>query len=284
MSVAFFEKCSLSEAIRPAAASGQVVLSRLPRGETIVRRSNLSLKVVLRGEERYVIDGRTTRLTPGQALLVDAGESSRVILPGREPTLGLCFYFPRVGLDPQSERLDLAPAPVPIVDHPLGPWLRSVADSLDGNPNLGTHSAEVLLHRTLEHLEDFVAGTKDRSGRIDAAKSSKRVELLRRVELARDFLHGTPDRIVTLEELADVAGLSAFHLARCFRAVHSEPPATYHRNLRLDRAAAELKQDGRAAAELPARYGFADQASFTRAFSRRFGTSPARYRACGPIR
>jgi AraC-like DNA-binding protein len=154
-----------------------------------------------------------------------------------------------------------------------------VADAFHGNPNFAAQSAESVLHSTLDHLEDFVAGTSARAERIDAAKRSKRLELLRRVELARDFLHGVPDRIVPLGELAEVAGLSAFHLARCFRSVHLEPPATYHRNWRLDRAAADLKLTESAAVELASKYGFADQASFTRAFSRRFGASPNRYRA-----
>jgi AraC-like DNA-binding protein len=278
MSVAFSETFSLTDAAGPAAAGGRVVLSRLPRGETVIGRSSLSLKVVLKGEERYVIDGRVTRLVAGHALLVDPGETTRVILPG-EQSLGLCFHFPETRTNSVLERVDLAPAVLPLVDHPLGSWLNRVARGLDRRPDFGRAAAGALLARTAAHLEDFVSRAGERADRIGAEKRWKRIELLRRVEVARDFLHATPNRIVALEELAGVAGLSAFHLARCFKAVHDVPPATYHRNWRLDRAAVELKRGRDPAAELAAGHGFADQASFIRAFARRHGVSPGRYRA-----
>ena len=279
MSVAFSEQSSLIETPRAPDPGGRVVLSRLPRGETVINRSSLSLKVVLRGEERYLIDGRVTRLVAGQALIVDPGEATRVILPDRERTLGLCFYFPKGLAASGPESLDLAPSALPLVDHPLGLWLNGLAHRLEKRPDLGRRAAGMLLDRTATHLEDFVARAGERADRIAAGKRTKRIELLRRVEIARDFLHATPDRVVTLGELAGVAGLSAFHLARCFRAVHGEPPATYHRNWRLDRAAERLRLGKDMPAELAADYGFADQASFIRAFARRHGTSPGRFRA-----
>ena len=52
---------------------------------------------------------------------------------------------------------------------------------------------------------------------LKAAKPSTRRELYRRLERARGFLHDHDDRNVTLAEMASVAGLSQFHLARYFK-------------------------------------------------------------------
>ena len=54
-------------------------------------------------------------------------------------------------------------------------------------------------------------------GGLDAAKPSTRRDILQRLERARAHLHAHLDRNVALGELASVARLSRFHLARYFK-------------------------------------------------------------------
>ena len=98
--------------------------------------------------------------------------------------------------------------------------------------------------------------------------------MLRRVERARGHLHDNPGRTVKLEELARVASLSPFHLARSFQAVHGLPPAAYHRTHRLNLAADILARAKRSPAQVAEDVGFSDQASFSRAFTRHHGLTP----------
>ncbi|RPE80092.1 AraC family transcriptional regulator [Vulcaniibacterium tengchongense] len=92
-----------------------------------------------------------------------------------------------------------------------------------------------------------------------------------------DYLHAHLQERLTLEELAAVAGLSPFHFLRRFRAQYHATPQQMLMALRLHRAKRLL-----AAGETPARaaagVGLADQAHLTRAFVRRYGVTPARYR------
>jgi AraC-like DNA-binding protein len=85
------------------------------------------------------------------------------------------------------------------------------------------------------------------------------------------------DRNVTLAELAAVAGMGTFQLAKGFTRHFGLPPHAVHLRLRLDRAQTLLRGGARPAAVAEAT-GFADQAHFSRRFRRAFGVTPGVYR------
>jgi len=87
------------------------------------------------------------------------------------------------------------------------------------------------------------------------------------------------DGDVSLDALADRAGWSSFHLHRAFRRLVGQTPKAYTQRLRLDRAAARLAVSADRVLDVALGSGFASHEVFTRAFTRRFGRSPARYRA-----
>lgn len=255
-----------------------MIFSQLPPGRSRIGRSALSVKVVLQGEERYVFNARTYRLSPGQMMIADVGDEMEVgVASGCEP-VGLCLYLP------DESPADLSfmgadPVVLPLVDHPLATWFAALGERLANDPAQGAAKAPAALAQARAAVNAFVGDTARRLDVISGDKASTRLELLRRVELARDHLHAVSDRPVSLSELAVVAGLSRFHLARTFRAVHGAPPAAYHRDLRLDLASRLLRERGRQAHQVALQVGFADQASFTRAFARRYGVTPGRLRA-----
>ncbi len=78
--------------------------------------------------------------------------------------------------------------------------------------------------------------------------------------------------------LADEVGIHPAHLARSFRAATGQSVGSYARNVSLDWAAGRLVSTDDPLARVACEAGFADQSHFTRAFSRRFGVAPGRYR------
>jgi AraC family transcriptional regulator len=78
------------------------------------------------------------------------------------------------------------------------------------------------------------------------------------------------------------AGWSAFHFQRVFHRFANETPKAYVQRLRLERGAALLLTSDRSVANVAFACGFTSHESFTRAFRRRFGTSPRAYRDRGP--
>jgi AraC family transcriptional regulator len=89
------------------------------------------------------------------------------------------------------------------------------------------------------------------------------------------------DGDLSLDALADVAGVSRFHWHRVFRAMTGETIAEAARRLRLLKAANALVQEDAPLAEIAVRHGYADLASFSRAFSAVHGMSPGAFRKAG---
>ncbi|MNV35164.1 Bifunctional transcriptional activator/DNA repair enzyme AdaA [compost metagenome] len=91
-----------------------------------------------------------------------------------------------------------------------------------------------------------------------------------------DYLRAHLSRRLTLDELAAVAGLSPFHFLRRFQAHYHATPQQMLMALRLYEAK-RLLAAGLAPAQVALAAGLTDQAHLTRAFSRRYGVTPARY-------
>jgi AraC family transcriptional regulator len=85
--------------------------------------------------------------------------------------------------------------------------------------------------------------------------------------------------LLTLDALAGVAGLSAYHFAREFAARFGVSPMAYARARRMAAAAEQLSGEvPPALIDLAFDCGFESQEGFTRAFKRAYGVSPGRFR------
>ncbi|AMU15492.1 AraC family transcriptional regulator [Burkholderia cenocepacia] len=99
-----------------------------------------------------------------------------------------------------------------------------------------------------------------------------------RVDAMRERLAADLMSTVTLDEVAQAAGLSPFHAARLFTRTTGMPPHAWRNQLRLQRALAPLRA-GVPVADVAAASGFVDQSHFTRHFKRMFGVPPGRWQA-----
>jgi AraC-like DNA-binding protein len=92
----------------------------------------------------------------------------------------------------------------------------------------------------------------------------------------RAYLEAHYARVVTLAELASLAGLSSFHLIRQFRLAFGLPPYMYLELIRINRAK-EMLQQGARISDVAYATGFSDQSHMTRRFKRVFGVPPGQY-------
>ncbi|MBJ9965561.1 AraC family transcriptional regulator [Burkholderia seminalis] len=99
-----------------------------------------------------------------------------------------------------------------------------------------------------------------------------------RVDAMRERLAADLTCTVTLDDVAQAAGLSPFHAARLFTRTTGMPPHAWRNQLRLQRALAPLRA-GVPVADVAAASGFVDQSHFTRHFKRMFGVPPGRWQA-----
>jgi AraC-like DNA-binding protein len=113
------------------------------------------------------------------------------------------------------------------------------------------------------------------TNRVGHRKIARSVEYIRSL----DNNASTP----TLEQLAEVAGLSKYHFLRQFSQVVGMTPGAYLRTLRLCHAARKLRTTDMPILEVALSVGFADHPSFSRAFARYMGMTPSEYQRLGPM-
>ncbi len=93
---------------------------------------------------------------------------------------------------------------------------------------------------------------------------------------ARDYLMDNFSSNISLEELAEVTGLSPFHLNRVFSKEFGLPPHAFLTQVRIARAKSLLKQ-GASITQTAMEVGFTDQSHFTRHFRRLVSVTPGHY-------
>ncbi len=99
------------------------------------------------------------------------------------------------------------------------------------------------------------------------------------IRRALDLIEQEYARPITVDELARTAGLSRFVFLRKFSAQVGDSPHRQLTAVRLDRAAERLRTTRRSVLAIALEHGFGDPSRFARAFAKRFGCTPARWRA-----
>jgi len=92
------------------------------------------------------------------------------------------------------------------------------------------------------------------------------------------LLHDRPERAWTTEELAREVHLSRSTLIRRFGELVGEPPLSYLAGWRMTTAARLLRETSDPLGRIARRVGYTSEFAFSRAFSRRYGQPPGRYR------
>jgi AraC-like DNA-binding protein len=95
---------------------------------------------------------------------------------------------------------------------------------------------------------------------------------------ARRALRSAAERPVTVDEAAQLAGISTFHFIRQFDAVFGATPHQYRIEARLDRARRLLAKGELSVTEVCMEVGFSSLGSFSDLFTRRVGETPSGFR------
>ncbi len=134
-----------------------------------------------------------------------------------------------------------------------------------------------VLHRAFEDFSNLRQPRLRSSNRVGHRKIAKAVAYI------RDMGEETDLGQVSLDDLADIAGLSKYHFLRQFDRVVGMTPGAYLRTLRLCHAARMLRTSTKPILQIAQSVGFADHPSFSRAFARHMGMTPSEYRRLGPL-
>lgn len=109
--------------------------------------------------------------------------------------------------------------------------------------------------------------------------SDKRIRNYQTVYPAIRLIRSDCTREHTVDELAEVCGVSKFHFCRIFKDSTSMTAVEYKNEYRLQTADAMLKTTDKTVAEVSQLCGFEDSAYFSRCYKKKYGVSPRNNRA-----
>jgi AraC family transcriptional regulator len=219
--------------------------------------------------------GRATEVTrwqPGQSLVVPAGV----------PT------FWRSAMPRDNLHVDLAPAWLQRAaqgdvalqscfgrdDPVLASFAQLLLASLDSNASLnvafGEHIAEAIALHLLEHY------AKPQPALRGPAGLSRR-----QMQSVEDAVLGDLAQHWTIEAMARIAQLSAFHFARAFKTSFGVAPRAWVRLQRMEAAASLVRDSRRPLSEIAGLTGHRSPAHFAQVFRQHWGVSPSSYRRGG---
>lgn len=99
----------------------------------------------------------------------------------------------------------------------------------------------------------------------------------RQLRHAVEYVHQHLAQNISLENIADSAGLSPFHFARQFRRATGIPPHEYVTRCRVERARDLLIRPGMTIADVAVQVGFCDQSHLARHYKRVYGLTPGAF-------
>lgn len=134
-----------------------------------------------------------------------------------------------------------------------------------GQGLMGRQVEAALMSGLLEaHRHDYSALL----GRLRAAPRP------RHLRLAESYIEGHLDRALTLEDIAQAAGVSPRALQMTFRARRGISPLGFWRDLRLARAHQDLVAGQSSVTDVALRWGFTHFGRFSESYRQKFGLSP----------
>jgi len=194
-----------------------------------------------------------------------------------EPLLALCIQVDLASLAELLLTMDggrtAAPpeAPLSMYSTPLDERLSDASVRLleaVRNPEeariLGPQIVREIIYRVL-------CGEQGGALRAAAALHSRFAQVNR----ALQRMHAEYARELSVEELADVAGMSQSAFHQNFKSITSSSPLQYLKTIRLHKARMLMVHEGLRAGEAAGRVGYQSQSQFSREFKRLFGSTPA---------
>lgn len=157
------------------------------------------------------------------------------------------------------------------------PWqcmLSYLIDCTLQHPDLAMHKIVV---SQIEQLAASILVTSHRHNHCEDTPARRSTILPRHVRRAQDFLEAHAHEPVTAEQLAQAAGVSVRSLYAGFKDFLGVSPMQYLRDLRMERARAELMSgDNHHVAGVALRWGFAHMGRFSNEYKQRYGESPSK--------
>jgi AraC family transcriptional regulator len=250
---------------------------------------SVELCLVVDGNDHGLVRRRSTgqcqETVPGNGaiwLTPLGGEDSEVTITAPIPRT-MHLYLPSVIFRRLSDDFGLSGEPARSIRYAAG--FRDEMINQIGRSILSEMTNETAVSRMYVEAASLSLVARILHGYSDAGAPKAVTEVSHRLDQVRlrrviDYISARVADELTLAELAEVVGLSTFHFARMFKLAIGVSPQRYVSRTRLEKAMAEIASGKLSLTQIALNARFSSQASFTRAFSRATGVTPAEFRRC----
>lgn len=236
------------------------------------KTSGLAVKFVTRGREEYTFCNEQISLTVGNFLLLPAGECYSAVHPYDDVvTEGVCIDLPQQL--PEDLPLDLLcgyafssrPAGMNSLSPVATDQLRPSADQLN------SLQREILTFGgQIQQLADRLKG--------EVKNTNTQRHLINLLLTTETLLTDRCTTALSLDGIAREVGVSKYHLSRLYKKAFGCTVQSRQRSLRLEKAAATIRESDTPIKYLAYSLGYSSPAAFSRQFSQHFGCSPTKWR------
>ena len=249
--------------------------------------TGLGVKYVAAGEEIYYANGKKYKVKVGDYIIGNEFTKSLVQINSTEAVQGLCIDISSDIIAEVAEFHD-------VNGSELKEFLLSDQFFVNRynvkNTSLGYSLHEInqkiktgVFSNDLQHNELFYSLAEsiitdqrfvfEHLTNLDFKKNVTNEEVFRAILQAKLLIDERITKNLSLEQMALETGISKYHFIRVFKAAFGISPYQYQKRKRLELAKIDLLS-GKEILFTAIRYGFADTATFSKAFKQQFGISP----------
>lgn len=232
---------------------------------------SVEIFAVLAGSLTFSINEEKTRLKDGEFILVNSNEIHSIAAP--DPNQTVVLQIPLKALEDYCEE----EKPVTFAHRTCGQD-REVVNLVREMYRIYTaHETgyELLVQSCYYRLLYLLVTVYRKEQKEEQKKQSRRLEKLSRITAYIKENYRSP---LSLDQVAARFGYSPAYLSRMFRKYAGINYNTYLLNVRLDSAYRELMNTHQEVGRIAEENGFPDGRAFSRAFRKKYGCVPSRYR------
>ncbi len=236
-------------------------------------RQQYILHLVVSGKGTYITPQGSFELSRGDMFLIRPYTEIEYYADENDPWEYLWVNFTGTDGETLLKRTDFT-AENPVI-HGCDNEIKSAMAELIANAGTTRHEAAGLTGRLYILLSLLMKNSHRKSSRSPREQEKRRV-----IKAARDFVATNYPLPVSIEDIAEAAGVSRTTLFRVFKSELNTTPVDYLTSYRIAQAKTLLSETDLSVTAVARSTGYEDNLYFSRVFRKSTGTTPTEYRNC----
>ncbi len=277
--------------------SNLVNVSTFNELETDMLFRSFSIKYVIDGCEKYVVQGSSYKVSSGEFLLANNTTGGKLLIESNKAVKGLCidiaprimneaakiFQYPDFFENGNFEESFFCSNLYPenkyqIENNAIGAKLKQIAATIVLNPNHDFEFSNEFYFELASCIVENQHSFSTQIRQINAQKIQTKKELFKKLLHGKSFIDSNFANIKNVDEISSHCQMSEFQFFRLFKLVFAKSPYHHLNQKKLEYASTLIKKTNYSISEIALLVGYSDLPSFSKSFKKHFGISPQVYK------